>query len=274
MKLARKLGVGLALTAFLLLPAAAFAVTQTAQSGDVSATFTFTGKFPTYRRERLQITRAGAVVYNEPVSSMDCSPCAPGAAEAHASSVRVLDLESDGEPDVVLDLYSGGAHCCLIAQIFRFDPATGRYLRFEHDFGDPGYRIADLSHNGRKEIVTADDSFAYEFTDYAASGLPLQVFTFNAGTLTDVTRQYPKLVSNDAARWMRAFKHHYSDGVGLIAAWAADEELLGHQRLVSRTLAREARLGHLRSALSPGEPGGTRFVHKLIRFLRKHGYTR
>jgi hypothetical protein len=272
MRSLRLLGLVLAATGCLLLPSAALAVTQSAHSGDVSATFTFKGKFPNYFGERLQIVRAGSVAYDHPVSSMDCSPCAPGAPEANASSVRVVDIESDGEPDVLLDLYSGGAHCCLIAQIFSYDPVKNQYVRIEHDFGDPGYRLLDLRHDGHKEFVTADDSFAYEFTDYAASGLPLQILTFAAGTFTDVTRQYPKLIRKDAARWMRAFKHHYVDGLGLIAAWAADEELLGHAKLVKRTLAQQLREGHLRTPLSPHGGGGAKFVRRLNKFLHKHGY--
>ena len=33
-------------------------------------------------------------------------------------------------------------------------------------------------------------------------------------------------------------KQHYSDSVGVVAAWAADEELLGHVKLVN-TLPRQ-----------------------------------
>ena len=146
--------------------------------------------------------------------------------------MQVLDLEDNGQPDVVLDLYSGGAHCCSIEQVFSFDPGTMTYGMTQHDFGDPGEQIVDLGHNGRFEFLTADDSFAYEFTDFAASGLPIQILTFSGGRFLNVTRSYPGLIAKDAARWMKASssmaKQHYSDSVGLAAAWAADQELLGH----------------------------------------------
>jgi hypothetical protein len=67
-------------------------------------------------------------------------------------------------------------------------------------------------------------------------------------------------------------KQHYSDSVGVVAAWAADEELLGHVKLVNTFLANQLKAGHLNSALSPEEPGGARFVTKLRKFLRTHGY--
>jgi len=261
----------------LVAPATALATTQTAQSGDVSATFTFAGSYPNYTGLHLSITQGGTVFYDQPVVSSVCGKyCAPGSASAKESSVHVLDLERNGQPDVLLDLYSGGAHCCSIEQVFSFDPGTMTYAMTQHDFGDPGYEIVDLRHDGTYEFLTADDSFAYEFTDFAASGLPIQILTFSGRHFFDVTRHYPKLIARDAARWMKAFnsmaKQHYSDSVGVAAAWAADQELLGHAKLVNRFLSRQVALGHLKSALGPQEPGGAKFVAKLRRFLRTHGY--
>ncbi len=261
----------------LLAAPAALATTQTAQSGDVTATFTFSGSYPNFTGLGLTIAQGSTVYYDEPVASKLCGTyCAPGSPSGNTSSVHVLDLEHDGQPDVVLDLYSGGAHCCWIEQIFSFDPGTMTYAMTQHDFGDPGEEIVDLRHNGRYEFLTADDSFAYEFTDFAASGLPIQILTFSDRHFFDVTRQYPKLVARDASRWMKAFKsmakQHYSDSVGVVAAWVADEELLGHVKLVNAFLAEQLKAGHLNSALSPEEPGGARFAAKLRKFLRTHGY--
>ena len=256
---------------------AALATTQSAQSGNVTATFTFSGSYPNFSGLQLTIAQGTAVVYDEPVVSKLCGAyCAPASPSGKTSSVHVLDLEHDGQPDVLLDLYSGGAHCCWIEQIFSFDPGTMTYAMTQHDFGDPGEEIVDLRHNGRYEFLTADDSFAYEFTDFAASGLPIQILTFSDRHFSNVTRQYPKLVTRDAARWMKAFnsmaKQHYSDSVGVVGAWAADEELLGHVKLVNSFLAKQVKAGHLNSALSPLEPGGAKFVAKLRKFLRAHGY--
>jgi hypothetical protein len=185
----------------------------------------------------------------------------------------VFDLDNDGQPDVVLSLFTGGAHCCSVEQVFTFDPARNTYVKTERNFGDFGAEIVDLGHDGRFEFLTADDAFAYAFTDFAASGLPIQIFTFSGRQFNDVTRQYPALVRHDARRWMRLFRKlardHYRDSVGVAAAWAADEELLGHRRLVNRFLAAQARAGHLNSAIGHS---GTRFIASLRRFLRRHGY--
>lgn len=267
-----------AVTALALVAApAALATTQTASSGDVTGTFTFSGTYPNFTGLQLSIAQGGTVLYDEPVVSKQCGMfCAPGTTSGPGTSVHVVDLEHDGQPDVVLDLYSGGAHCCYIEQIFSFDPGTMTYAKTQRYFGDPGEQIVDLHHNGRFEFLTADDSFAYEFTDFAASGLPIEILRFSDQHFFNVTRQYPKLIARDAALWMKAFKsmakQHYSDSVGVVAAWAADEELLGHAKLVNTFLANQLTAGHLNSALSPQEPGGARFVAKLRKSLRTHGY--
>ncbi len=273
----RRLVFALALLGLGVLTPAAGATTQTAQSGQVSASFSFSGHYPNYSNERLKISQGAAVLYDQPVVAGFCgTQCAPGSTEAAHPSVHILDLEHTGQPDVVLDLFSGGAHCCSLEQVFSFDPGTMTYVKTERNFGDPGERIVDLRHNGHYEFLTADDSFAYEFTDYAASGLPIQVLTFANQRFTDVTRSYPALIRKDAGRWLRYFKmmkrFRWVDTVGLIAAWAADEERLGHQRLVNRVLAAQRRAGHLRSA--DGQAGGQRFITELKRFLRRHGYLR
>lgn len=273
----RALLIATALATLLVAAPAAWATTQTAHAGAVSASFSFKGKFPDYRGERLTINQAGKVFYDEPVSSKFCTPCAPGSSlEGKGSSVHIADLEHNGQPDVVLDLYTGGAHCCTVEQIFSFDSGTMTYVKTERDFGDPLVSIVDIAHNGRYELLTADDSFAYEFSDFAASGLPVEILTFSARTFVNVTRQYPKVIARDAARWLKAFKgmakYGYQDTTGLIAAWAADEDLLGHANTVNSYLAKQAAAGHLNTGLAPIEPSGKKFIATLQKFLRKHGY--
>jgi hypothetical protein len=263
------------MAATLVLAAAASAklTTQTDSSGAVTATFTFTGSPPKVSHARLKIVRAGQALYDQPVFSPQCgTKCSPALLGVHASSVRVLDIESSGQPDVVLELYSGGANCCFIDQVFSLDPGTMTYVKTEHNFASAGAGIKRLRHRWR--FVSDDDAdFKYEFTDGADSGAPIRIWSFAARHFHDVTLGYPKLIAADASRWLRLFRHHLVNGVGLIAAWAADEELLGHDPLVQSTLAAQARKGDLRDG-SNGLATGRRFIAKLNRFLRKLGYER
>ena len=132
-----------------------------------------------------------------------------------------------------------------------------------------------LPGNPDAAIVTADDTFAYAFTDYAASGLPLKILRLRGAGFVDVTRQYPSMLASDASRWLQAFRsmapQHYDDSVGLIAAWAADEYLLGRAAQANAFVSQQAAAGHLHSLLAPSLTGRA-FVGQLEKFLTSHHY--
>lgn len=260
-------------------PAAAASTTstQSASLGPVTATASYqtnsgSGAEP-YSGVALTITRAGTTLYSAPVHTTFCdSGCWPD----HPTGdpfVHVVDLNNDGQTEVVLDLFSGGAHCCSIDEIYSIDTTTGAVSQTERVWGDPDATLADLSHDGRLEFLTADDRFAYAFDAFAFSGLPVEVVRFAAGTFTDVTKSYPALVAPDATRWYRIYRENIRShtGLGALAAWAADEDSLGHPDVVARVLARENRHGHL---ISDGFPwkGGRAYIKQLQRELTKWGY--
>ncbi len=267
-----------ALVCLTMAASSAYAARQTAQLGSVSAALTFTGSYPKYKDMRLTIKRGSAVTYSATVHAQLCGMfCSPGSTGGRSSSVKVIHLEPGAEPNVVLNLFSAGAHCCTIEQVFSYDAATKTYRKAQYDFGDPGATLTDLNHNGRFEFLTADDAFAYEFTDYAGSGMPIEVIRFDHGRFQNVTRDYPGLIAKDAAFWLRIYHRmapSYQDSVGVIAAWAADEDELGHSALVTRYLNQQLAAGHLNSALDPVQPSGSKFLVRLQRFLRSHGYLR
>jgi hypothetical protein len=248
------------LTGSFAVPTTAAATTQTAQSSDVLATFTFQGHFPRFSHLDLKITRAGVVAYSEPVTSSFCSPGCGPVLSAGAPSLRVLDLESNGQPDVVLSLSGyGGARCCLVDQVFSFDPAAMTYVASEHNFTatGAGVSIKDLARDGHFEFLSSDPAFFGAFADLAASAEPIQIWIFRRLRFIDVTCEYPKLIARDAVTWWRAFERNVSNGEGYLAAWAADEDLLGRSNRVKRLLANALREHRLRSesgSLDPDRP--------------------
>lgn len=266
-----------AVVAHLVVALPASAATESAKSGNLVATFTYAGTFPRARHPYLTITRSGRVLYRHPVASAWCgTQCWPNLIGTERSAVHVVRLQPNGSPEVVLDLYSGGAHCCSIEQVYSSNSKAGPLHMSEHDFGDPEARLVPLGAKESFDFLSADDSFAYAFTDYAASGMPIEVLSFSHQKFHNVTRSFPRLISRDAAQWLRAFHDaapRYDDTVGLVAAWAADEEMLGHTTLVHTFLDAQDTAGHLNSALSPIEPSGQRFVQELTKFLRRHGYS-
>jgi hypothetical protein len=192
----------------------------------------------------------------------------------YPQQVRVADVEGDGEPDVLLDLYSGGAHCCNISEVFHYDAASDTYVKVEQVWGDPGYKLEHLDAARPDEFVSYDDRFAYEFAAYAFSGLPMEILRVQGGAFSDVTASYPTPVSADAANEWRYWLSNRKDGTGLgfLAAWAADEYTLGRGSFAASTLAQLERAGELHSGSGYPWAGGTKFLTQLNRFLRKTGY--
>jgi len=257
----------------------ASASTFSAQSGEVKATFSVSGTFPQAKNGQLTIFKSGKIVDHVVVSSQWCGhQCWPNSISSKQSVVHVVRLSPGGPLDVVLDLYSGGAHCCAIEQVYYLDSSTGKYEKVEHNFGDPGIKLLALGKGGSDLFLTADDRFAYAFTDYAASGMPIEIDSFSNGTFQQVTKDFPQLIKKDATQYRDAFfdaaSSKYDDTVGLAAAWAADEDMLGHSSLVTTFLHQESLAGHLNSGLYPMQPSGAKFVVALQKFLRHDGYVK
>jgi hypothetical protein len=252
--------------------AAAKNVVGHASAGGVTATATYreTPKavFP-YTPLHLAIVRDGKLLRDGLVETVACgTTCEPG----ETNPVRVVDVESDGLPDVMLDLYSGGAHCCSVLVLFRYDAKTGHLTQIEHNFGDPGYRLERLGGEPQYELVSADDRFAYEYAPYVYSGLPLQIWQIRGGRFRDITRGYPKLIAADAASWWKDWQESLKqgDGEGELAAWAADEYELGDAAKVTATLTSANAHHELRS--DGFGPSGSAYIRSLHKYLTKTGY--
>jgi hypothetical protein len=138
--------------AFALTAQAALADEQVAGSGQVSATFSFDrrGEYK-FTDLWLRIDRAGTTVFDEAVDIPTCQEpyCVPAGALEDSDTVRLRDLDADGEPEVLVDVFTGGAHCCFATEILRFDGSS--YRARSRNWADSGYRLADLDHDGRPE---------------------------------------------------------------------------------------------------------------------------
>jgi hypothetical protein len=244
----------------LIAPASAFATSTSASAGGVEATLSYSGgPGITTKNERLTIEQNGKVVYSEPVPAKGCfKACAP----EDKNPVHVVDLYGDGTEEVVLDLFSGGADCCTIEQVYVPSAAVNSYVLDQYNFGNAGAVLADIGPKGRPEFVSANGIFYCQFVGCAGSGQPLQIFEFSGEKFVDVTKQHPRLITADASRWLKLYHQQPADGEGLLSAWAADEDNLGRQAAVSTLLQSQVADGHLTAA----------FVTILQNFLSKHGY--
>jgi subtilisin-like proprotein convertase family protein len=248
-----------------------------AARGRVAADLSFRESNNSFSDLRIAIRRNGLLVLAAPVSRFACRGCSVSGFDALASPrpLAVRDLDGDGEPEVLVDLYTGGAHCCFYTVILRHE--GGAYRGTVALWGDPGYTLRDLDGNSRPEFVTADDRFAYEFTSYAASFLPVQVKSYDHGTLADVTPRFPSLVRADASylrgEYVKARGDRQNDLRGLLAAWLADEYRLGRADEGWKRIEAAYRHGELSAPrVDPLWPAGRKYVRALHAFLVKTGY--
>jgi hypothetical protein len=132
--------------------------TETSVSGRVRAelSYLFDPNQPRFSDVRLRILRDDLVVLDQAVAASCPSCLAVPAGFGETPSIRAADLDADGEPEVLLDLYSGGAHCCFSTRFFRYAEPT--YSPVEHDWGNAFDRLRDLEPDGRPELAGGDTS--------------------------------------------------------------------------------------------------------------------
>jgi hypothetical protein len=249
----------------------------TASSGVVQATLSWEKAEFGVANPRLVVARSGATVFDaSPVAgSESCSEgyCSFLASGRRTSPLQAVDLNGDGEPEVLVDVYTGGAHCCALTEIFAFNGTT--YAPLEAYWGNTGYELRDLDGDGRPELSGYDDAFAGAFTAYAASMFPPRVVDYDPavkGGLRDVTRRFPALIRRNqrsALRALRRARRQHYETLGAVAAYVADLYLLGRADDVGPYLRRARRRGDLRT-INGRAPRS--FERKLLAFLRKHGY--
>ena len=247
---------------------------ETARSGMWNAAFTYvkqeTNGLTSYTQLHLVVANGVTPVLDAPVVSRvaGAGQVQPGGFDGHRS-VSFRDLDADGTPELLLDLYTGGAHCCFLTQVFDLVASPPR--KRELDFADAGATLIVVG--GRVLFRTTDPVFAYAFTDFADSGAPIALWSYARGGLRDVTRSQPALVRKDASSWWTAYRaqaRRRGDVRGLLAAWTADEALLGRAARARTTLDAIVRSG----ALGRGEGGvkDSAYVRQLWRFLARYGY--
>lgn len=246
---------------------------ERARAGSVEAVFSYSYDAARLRftKQRLTIRRSGetrfaARLRQPPPGGLNAQPAGYF---SHRRSVSISDLDGDGEPEVLLDLYWGGAHCCWYTQIYRYVAGAGRYRPLVHVWGDFSYVLADLDHDGLEELVTRDDRFSYAFASFADSRWPVHILSYRQGRTKVETTAYPNEIRRDAtALWHEAMgRRRGPSNQGIIAAWAADQCLLGRSAAAFRTIDRLSRRGRVH-----GELPRVRFEQRLRRFLRRTGY--
>lgn len=227
----------LAFSAAILAANPAAAEVKTAESGNVRAELSYQQQDYRFSNIRLKITRAGKTVSDQrvPVESEYDRPSNAMGGGGKNTGFQVQDLDGDKEPEVILDFYTGGAHCCTYSLIYRSDSAKSQYTNLKHPWGNVGYMLGDLNKDGLPEFNSGDDRFAAKFTAYAGSRFPVQIWQYRQGKMSDVTRQYPQQIYSHAYQLWQELQQQRKNGIdaegwnvkGILAAYVADKYLLG-----------------------------------------------
>lgn len=89
----------------------------------------------------------------------------------------LIDLNGDGTLELIIQNYSGGAHCCYQYWIFSLGETPIQLAFLESK--DSALIFMDKDNDGIFEIEGADKTFAYWQTDYATSPAPNFILTFS-----------------------------------------------------------------------------------------------
>jgi hypothetical protein len=278
----RCIGLGVALCLSPLVPSASAAAKpvkaatdwhEEAEAGATGARLDYTedpeGQFSDVH---LRVTRGGRVVLDRsfgPICNY-CEPAPLGGTFDNQDSLRVRDLDRDGEPEVVIDFYWNGAHCCFYSYV-AYRRTDGSYSVKRRIWGDIRYKLIDLKGDGILEFRARNPRFSYAFTSFADSAWPLQIWNFRSGAFSDVTRRHQGAVRMDVARRWRQYVRYRRAGRavrGVLAAYLADTYALGQSPRGWRRVRRAIRGRCYDCTARPG-----RYLRKLRRFLRRTGYT-
>ncbi|MBL8006156.1 MAG: hypothetical protein JNJ56_01385 [Ignavibacteria bacterium] len=110
------------------------------------------------------------------------------------TEIKDYDLDGNGKREILIQNYSGGAHCCT--SLFAGEFKNSKFVFTDSvNWGNSFYEITDLNNDKKQEITGVNDMFAYEFTNYAQSQFNLLIFGFDKGKFINVTNKFPDIVS-------------------------------------------------------------------------------
>jgi hypothetical protein len=257
--------------------------------GDTTAVLTGTsasdGLDPTELRGGvLTITQSGRTTVTLPVTAPATSPVVDlfilqtqaGHSKVDDETAGSLCLArfSDGAvPVAFLELTTGGAHCCFT---LRAVPADGAPAA-DRDFGNYAPWFREVSGGGGQVpvLVSADNAFAFQFTSFAGSGPPVQLFSWSGGGFVDVTRRHLDIVREDAQSYLALYNDPTEpEKLGFLAGYLADECVVGDATSAWSFIDQQRKLGRLVDLVTPPAEYAvaTGYEPALRQFVVAHGY--
>jgi len=124
----------------------------------------------------LEVTTGGKVVYSQSVDSYETYTLGqPGDAQENIPEIaNGTDVTGRGQLDMIVSLFTGGAHCCTTHWVFELQPEFKLLATLNDAVDDLAHFERDRK-DGRYNYITADWTFGYWPTCFACS--PSEVVT-------------------------------------------------------------------------------------------------
>ena len=156
-----------------------------------------------------------------------------GEDDAPQTTARVVRLDAKTPlPQVVMTVYTGGAHCCTVTKIATpVSAETWQIVDGQWLDGDQGYVFVDIDRDGASELVSNDQNFLYGFACYACSYPPTRIARLDGTQIIDVTGEpkYRGFLRKEVAAmetYARKDRAQWHEN-GFLAGWVAAKSLIG-----------------------------------------------
>lgn len=130
--------------------------------------------------------------------------------ENRIESISAENLKGNGEKSLIINTYTGGAHCCFIMYIGEIDN-NKLVLTDTISWGDSYYEAKDLDNNGKIELVGSYVGMAYEFTSFAGSQFPILIYGYKNGRMQEVNADFKKFVYDDIEEFKKELMSAYAN---------------------------------------------------------------
>lgn len=100
-------------------------------------------------------------------------------APVSGESLKIKDITGDGIPELIIGVWSGGAHCCFSTIIFSLGEEFKKIA--EIDGGDTSFDFKNFEGDGIYELVGRDWTFAYWKTSFVNSPAPQIILRYMNG---------------------------------------------------------------------------------------------
>ena len=89
------------------------------------------------------------------------------------------DINNDGFPDVIVESYSGGAHCCFSTQVYSLLDEEAALILQSPESNMSG-QFQDIDKDSTYEFITTDNTFAYQYCPFVSSPFVKVIMTYDS----------------------------------------------------------------------------------------------